>query len=276
MQMKGIDISHWQGAIDFSRVKAAGYDFAIIKAGGADAGYYKDSMFEKYYAGAVAAGLHVGAYYFTGPAFCTAAQGKLEAQKFADLIAGKRFDMPVYVDVEAVPTSRGKAAITSAVIAFCEEMEARGYFVGVYASDISGFSERMNLADLAPYALWVARYNTAGPKYVKKYGMWQYGGSTNYLQSPKVAGVSSAACDQDFCYTDYPAIIARAGLNGYPPPDDEPDEEPDKAEGGRPDHVQLLIGPVSSGDRARFEKLAAELEVDCVVVTVAENDGEEV
>ena len=100
------------------------------------------------------------------------------------------------------------------------------------------------------------------------------------MQSPKVAGVSSAACDQDFCYTDYPAIIKRAGLNGYPPPaaQDEPDNGPDKAEGGAPDHVRLLIGPVSAGDRARFEQLAAELEVDCAVVAAAEGvengDGE--
>lgn len=277
MQMLGIDISHWQGDIDFARVKAAGYEFAVIKAGGADAGYYKDSKFERYYADAVAAGLHVGAYYFTGKAFCTAAQGRLEAQKFAELIAGKRFDMPVYADVEAVPTSKGKKAITDAVIAFCEEMEARGYFVGVYASDIAGFQERMDLARLKPYALWVARYNSAGPQYVKKYGMWQYGGSVNYRQSPKVPGVSSSACDQDICYTDYPTVIKGDGLNGWaraqggteskPAPEPATEEPSDTIPANPNDHANwdaagnYFVVEASRGDREHLRRACAERQL---------------
>lgn len=213
--MKGIDVSHWQGNIDFETVKKSGFDFVIIKAGGADAGYYKDSMFDVYYNAAKAAGLYVGAYYFTGRNFDSPTEGFKEADHFIKLLSGKQFDMPVYTDIEAVPIASGKTAITNAAVSFCREMEDNGYFIGIYASDISGFSERLDMSRIRSYTLWVARYNTAGPKYVSSYGMWQYGGSINYIHSPKVNGVSSNACDQNYCYIDFPSIIVSGGFNGY-------------------------------------------------------------
>ena len=59
MQIKGIDISHWNGKIDFEKVKASGIDFVIIKAGGSDKGFYTDSKFIENYKKAEAAGLHI-------------------------------------------------------------------------------------------------------------------------------------------------------------------------------------------------------------------------
>ena len=70
--MKLIDISHWQGNIDFEKVRASGIEGVIIKSGGSDAGFYKDNMFETNYSKAKAAGLHVGAYYFVGAGCVTA------------------------------------------------------------------------------------------------------------------------------------------------------------------------------------------------------------
>ena len=66
MTIKGIDVSHWQGTIDWNKVKKAGIEFAIIKAGGSDAGFYTDSKWEANYKGAKAAGIPIGAYYFVG------------------------------------------------------------------------------------------------------------------------------------------------------------------------------------------------------------------
>ena len=66
MEIKGIDVSRWQGVIDWKAVKADGVEFAIIKAGGSDAGFYKDRTFEQNYAGAKENGISVGAYYFVG------------------------------------------------------------------------------------------------------------------------------------------------------------------------------------------------------------------
>ena len=76
MTRKGIDVSHWQGTIDWNKVKKAGIEFAIIKAGGSDAGFYTDSKWEANYKGAKAAGIPIGAYYFVGKDCVTAAAGK--------------------------------------------------------------------------------------------------------------------------------------------------------------------------------------------------------
>ena len=86
---KGIDVSRWQGNINWDLVTANGIQFVIVKAGGADSGYYTDAYFEQNYNRAKAHGLNVGAYYFTSAQFTNAAQGKLEAQKFLDIIKGK-------------------------------------------------------------------------------------------------------------------------------------------------------------------------------------------
>ena len=65
MEFYGIDVSHYQGNIDWNAVAKTGINFAFVKAGGSEDGIYTESMFEKNYAGAKAAGLNVGAYYFS-------------------------------------------------------------------------------------------------------------------------------------------------------------------------------------------------------------------
>ena len=76
----GIDVSAWQGSIDFNKVKKSGYEFVIIKAGGNDDGFYIDSRFESNYTSAKKAGLKVGAYYFVNRDFSTK-----NAQKLAEV-----------------------------------------------------------------------------------------------------------------------------------------------------------------------------------------------
>lgn len=208
--MKGIDISHHQndkGTIDFQKVKQAGYDFVIVKAGGAEVGYYQDSCFEKNYAGAKAAGLHIGAYYFAS-AFTTAEQGRTQAQKFLNIIKGKQFDFPVYVDVERF--AGNPSGTTDATIAFCDFMERNGYFVGIYSSDISGFKENLEIDRLSDYSKWVARYGSQ-PKFVNDYAVWQSS------ETGRVDGISGYV-DLNECYQDFPTIIKNIGLNGFEKP----------------------------------------------------------
>ena len=88
MEIKGIDVSAWQGIINWLKVSKTGVKFAILKAGGADDGYYKDSKFERNYEGCKENGISVGAYYFMGRSATTAAEGKKEAEIFLDLIKG--------------------------------------------------------------------------------------------------------------------------------------------------------------------------------------------
>lgn len=69
IEKQGIDVSRWNGVIDFKAVKASGISFVIMRAGGSNGGFYKDPMFEKNYVAAKGAGLNVGAYYDTGKDF---------------------------------------------------------------------------------------------------------------------------------------------------------------------------------------------------------------
>lgn len=203
---KGIDVSHWQGTIDWNKVKAAGIQFAIIKAGGSDAGTYTDSKWEANYKGAKAAGIPIGAYYFVGKDCVTAAAGKADAERFLKILKGKQLEYPVYMDNEAQPAS-AKAGITEATIAFCKTMESAGYFVGIYGSVVSGFKERMDDSKLTDYAHWVAQY-ASKCTYSGKYGIWQYSSKGS------VDGISGNV-DMDYGYIDYPSIIKPGGFNGY-------------------------------------------------------------
>lgn len=214
--IKGIDISHWQGKVDFPTVKNQGFDFVMIRAaaGNKNGNLYLDNMFETYYQAAKAAGMNVGAYFYASGLFHVAGRGRKEAEYFYNAIKGKIFEYPVALDIECSPAGYNTATTQNA-IDFCEYLEKLGYYVVIYASDISGFKSRLNLDSLSAYDKWVARYNTSGPQIVQDWGIWQYGGSTNYLANVKVQGVESSACDQNYSRKDYAAIIKNACLNGF-------------------------------------------------------------
>lgn len=204
--MKVIDVSHWQGNIDFNSVRASGIEGVIIKAGGSDAGFYKDSKFETNYVNAKNAGLHVGCYYFVGAGCVSTIDGEADARRFYNMIVGKQFDLPVYIDFEA-PSSRTQNGNTASVIAFCDYLEKKKCFTGVYASDISGFKERLKLEPLKRFTLWVARYGSE-PKYATCWDIWQY------TSTGHVNGISGNV-DMNECRRDFPSIIKNGGFNGY-------------------------------------------------------------
>ena len=205
-EYKGIDVSRWQGAIDWAKVKAVGNQFAIIKAGGSDAGFYTDPRWEENYRKAKANGIAVGAYYFVGASCVNAAAGKADAERFLAQIKGKQFEYPVLMDVEATPAS-AKAGATEAAIAFCKALEAAGYYAGIYSSTYSGFRERLDDSKLTVFTHWVAQYSSKC-EYKGAYGIWQYS------SAGKVPGISSNV-DMDISYKDYPSIIKAGGYNGY-------------------------------------------------------------
>lgn len=204
---EGIDISHWNndaGPIDFRKVAASGISFVIIKAGGSDAGFYKDKNFEANYAAATAAGLDVGAYYFIGPKMLTKKDAEADAKRFYNIIKGKRFSMPIYLDLET-SDPKDKAAATSAAADFCKWLEKKGYFVGIYASDLSGFRDRCDGSKLTMFTLWVARY---GREPSRTYDVWQY------TSTGRVPGIHGNV-DRNYMVRDLPAIIRKAHKNNY-------------------------------------------------------------
>lgn len=204
--LRGIDVSHWQGNIDFVKVKESGIDFVIIKAGGSDYGFYIDKNFITNYAKAKAAGLMVGAYYFVGKKFLGYHNGQLDGERFVNILSGMQFEFPVFLDVETTEI-RFKDQATEAAKGFCDAMEKCGYFVGIYASDISGFKERLNHNELKRYAHWVARYGK-DPNYCSDYQIWQY------TSKGSVPGISGSV-DCDLSKVDYSIIMKEKGLNGF-------------------------------------------------------------
>ena len=209
----GIDISRYQGDVNFEKVKTDGVSFVILKAGGSE--YNKstkqceDPKFEDNYRDAKRAMLPVGAYYYAGNGFIHGASaGIKDAGHFRQLLAGKKFEYPVFIDVEQKVFNLYKDKVTEATLAFCTEMEQAGYYVGIYASDISGFKSKLHDEKLKHFDHWVARYNSTGPSYVKKYGIWQFS------SKGKVEGIK-VNVDLDYSYKNYEAAIKKAHLNGF-------------------------------------------------------------
>lgn len=202
---KGIDVSQFQGNIDFGKVKKSGIEFVIIRAGFGRYANQKDPYFESHYKAAKAAGLKVGAYWYS---YATSeADAKAEAETCLSIIKGKQFEYPIYFDLEESSQFRkGKSFCDSLVKTFCNALESAGYWAGLYISR-SPLQQYIS-ADVAKrYALWVAEYGSRC-NYGGTYGMWQNS------SAGRVSGISGNV-DMDICYIDYPAKIKAAGLNGF-------------------------------------------------------------
>lgn len=213
MKKFGVDISRWQGEFDFERAVSEGIQFVIIKGGGGDDGLYTDSQFNRNYNEAKAKGLPVGCYWFSKA--LTVEEAEMEAEYlYKNVIGGKQFELPIYMDVEHQSMLLiGKDKLTEVVTAFCERLEKLGYFAGIYSSKYY-FNNYMNDDKLQRFAHWVAQWEKQCTYQGKEnvLGMWQFGGNTNFIRKNTVAGV---VCDQNYMYIDYPSIIKGARLNGF-------------------------------------------------------------
>ena len=205
----GIDISEHQGYnVDFAKVKAAGVDLVILRAGYGRYIKQKDPTFEGNYKRAKAAGLNVGVYWYSYAT--TPADAKTEAQTCLEAIKGKKFEYPIYFDLEeAKQFSTGKNNCSAMVEAFCTVLEKAGYFAGLYMSR-SPLTQYITADVQKKYALWIAEYNSKC-NYSGAFGIWQ--NSSTW----RVAGIGGNV-DHDCSYVDYPKLIINGGFNGYPKP----------------------------------------------------------
>ena len=198
---KGVDVSEWQGNINWSHVKTDGVKFAIIRAG---IGHRVDDQFANNYAGCKSNSVPVGAYWYSKAT--TVAEAKQEAQDFLAALKGKTFEYPVYMDLEeSAQFALGKAKCSELVDAFLTVLEQAGYYAGLYCSTsyLNGYvSESVRKR----YTIWCADYR-GSCGYTGDYGIWQSGTCTIY-------GIDTEV-DLDYAYIDYPKIIKNAGLNGF-------------------------------------------------------------
>ena len=169
--VKCLDVSDWQYSIDFNKVKADGYDYVIIRAGYGRETYQKDARFEENYKKAKAAGLKVGAYWFSYA--MSPDEAIAEANACLYCLGNKDFDLPIYYDMEYAPaiTSLSVSTYTKMATNFCSAIEKAGYKAGVYAS-ASVFSYPLDYDTISSkYSIWNAEWNSS---YSVSCDIWQY------------------------------------------------------------------------------------------------------
>ena len=205
----GIDVSRWQGNIDWCKAsKDPLVNFCIAKIGGSDGGLYNDSKWIQNYMGCKGHNIPIGAYFFMGCDCNTAEKGKNLASNILSMLRGYQLEMPFYLDVEGTNICE-RDGVTDAVYAICDIIEKAGYYVGIYGSDVSTFKDRLNKDALTRFDKWVARYPlTSNLTVIKTCGMRQYS------STGRVDGIQGNV-DLDVCYYDFPTIIKTKHLNGF-------------------------------------------------------------
>ncbi len=178
--MKGIDVSYYQGEIDWEKVAADGIEFAFIRCGyrGYTEGALKpDEQFENNITGALKAGVKAGVYFFSQAV--TAEEGREEAEYVLKLIAPYKVTMPVVFDWERIDgqtdaRTNGLASdvLTDCAAAFCEAVKAGGYTPAVYFYPNTGYYG-FELSKLTDYMFWLGRPGSY-PDFYYAHAVWQY------------------------------------------------------------------------------------------------------
>lgn len=174
----GIDVSKWNGDIDWDKVKNAGVEFAIVRAGyrGSVSGsLVQDPYFETNMRGAAAAGVPTGVYFFTQAV--NEVEAVEEASMVLELIRKYKVDFPIFIDTEGAGgdgRADGLDVETRTLVceAFCRTIENAGYTAGVYGSR-NWYNNKLETKRLENYFIWLAEYRSV-PIYQGYYQMWQY------------------------------------------------------------------------------------------------------
>lgn len=202
----GIDVSQWNGKINWNKVKAAGVDFAIIRVGFRGYGtkdpvkpVMQDSAAEENVRGAIAAGIPVGLYFYSQA--ITLNEALEEAGACVNLARKYKITYPIYFDTEYATADRSgradrltKRARTDYAVAFCEAIRNAGYQAGVYASK-SFYDDELQFSRLSGYPIWVAHYTSKETDFRYKYGIWQYSDKGKIDGIPNSTDINIAVYD---------------------------------------------------------------------------------
>lgn len=203
---KGIDVARFQGDIDWDTVKKSGINFVMIRAGYGMFADQEDMNFRKNIAGAQAAGIECGVYWYSYAV--NTAEALQEAQVCHSIIKDYKISYPVAFDIEDdSQMGLSTTEISNITKIFCNYLESKNYYVTVY-SFASMLNDKMNASVTAKYDIWVAHINVDKPNYSGNYGMWQYS------HTGSVKGISTVV-DLDYSYKNYPKIMKDNKLNGF-------------------------------------------------------------
>ncbi|CAB1238919.1 putative Lysozyme [Ruminococcaceae bacterium BL-4] len=238
-KMLGVDVSKYQGVIDWNKVKNTGISFAIIQAGYGDSATQIDPYFIQNIKGALAAGIKVGSYWFS---YATSVEdAKLEASVFANALSPykDRLTFPAFYDFEYAsynyyqkmnkvePT---KENITDMAVAFIEAMKSMGYIAGNY-TNLDYYRNYFDYSKLQQYPMWYAQYQVASPDV--KTSLWQYSskgtidginGDTD-LDRYNIAGLPESTKTGICTAADGSVNVRRTAPNGDPVGQISPNEE---------------------------------------------------
>lgn len=242
----GIDVSEWQGDIDFAKTASA-IDFAVLRAGYGKLTSQVDKKFEQNYAGFKQAGVPIGAYWYCYADSVESA--KQEAYACLKHLQGKQFELPIFYDIledDHLPILRKSGDIATLinqiVPAFCDILESAGYYVGLYCST-NGYLQYLNDSNKQRYVQWVADWRgTCG--YSGEKVLWQYSAKGTI---PGIAG----EVDKDYAYSDF-SIIKTGGFNGWNA--DSIEEDDDTA------IIHKGVEPTPEEALTIFEQILAEIK----------------
>ena len=199
-QFKGIDVSVWNGSINWAQTKKE-IDFAILRIGYGREVSQKDTRFEANYAGCKANNIPVGGYWYNYAK--TVDDAKREADACIKCLNGRKFDYPIWYDIEENSVfATGKANVSKIAEVFCEALKAAGYKVGLYSSYYT-FQTYFTDEVKNKYDIWLAHVGNGGAPlsntgYPGHKEMWQYSWKGRY------SGINGDV-DEDWSYVDYAA-----------------------------------------------------------------------
>lgn len=209
MKKVGIDVSRWNGSIDWQKVKDYGIDFAMVRLGHGRKELFIDPKADYNIRNCMRFGIPVGVYVYSYSV--TPSETAELMRQLVEIIIknGYKLDMPIAYDIEYVDchTNCDKTTNSNKIKTAMQVVESYGYYGIIYAS-IDFLRTYTDLTKLQSYDKWVAAYRGVDDIGIP-HGMWQY---SNKGAIPGING----DVDKDCAYIDYPAIIKRAGLNRLP------------------------------------------------------------
>ena len=197
MEIRGIDVSAWQGAIDWDTVANYGMDFAILRI--TEAGNVIDSCFEKNYSGCQKHNIPTGAYKYSYA--MTVAEIQSEARKVVEVLNGRKLQYPVWLDLEwNNQRSLGAEQIHKLAEAFEKIIAAAGYKFGIYCN--VDWYLNVICSHLKKYDFWIARYPASDNGTLQERLRPDFGVGWQYSSKAKIPGISGTV-DRNVFYKDY-------------------------------------------------------------------------
>lgn len=252
MRKTGVDVSRYNGRPNWATAKANGVQFAILRAVSGASGVYIDPTFEYNYAECKKVGVPVGLYV------ASYLNVDKEIAVTERVIRGKQFEYPIYYDIEDFSftgRTRSKQSATYAAVKFCRHFEKLGYYVGIYSNKYF-IDQWIDRSQIKNFDIWIADWRK-GVDYSKSFGMHQF---TNKGRFKGINSTGEGGVDTNYAYMDYPSIIKKNGLNGYP-------KQAAKPEGDNMKKGKIIIAYWTDGDLANAQALLNSLPSAALVRT---------